>query len=51
MQEAEAVPVATEMPSRAGPPTPAVPSEADYPESDGRPMAETPWHWRVDSGA
>ena len=47
MQEAEAVPIATETPSLDGPPTPAVPSEADYPESDGRPMAETPWHWRV----
>lgn len=44
MQEAETVPVtddATETP------TPGVPTLADYPESDGKPMAETPWHMQA----
>ncbi len=44
MQEAETVPVtddATETP------TPGVSTLADYPESDGKPMAETPWHMQA----
>ena len=47
MQETETVPItddATETPSLAGPPAAAKPSLYDYPESDGKPMAETPWH-------
>ena len=47
MQEAENVPIAdgaTEKRSRADPPAAAKPSLYDYPESDGKPMAETPWH-------
>ena len=47
MQETETVPLAddaTDAPEGAGPPARAKPSLCDYPESDGRPMAETPWH-------
>lgn len=50
MQETETVPItddATETPSPAGPPTTGKPSLYDYPESDGKPMAETPWHMQA----
>ena len=40
-----AQPLRTPVPRRAAPPTPPVPVE--YPESDGRPMSETPRHWLV----
>ena len=50
MQETKTVPItgdATATSSPAGAPSPAVPTLADYPESDGRPMAETPWHMQA----
>ena len=46
----EAVSIADEalrMPSRARPSAPAKPSLHDYPASDGKPMGETPFHWRA----
>ena len=42
--ETVAVADAMEMPSPTGPPPVRKPSLDDYPESDGKPMAETPWH-------
>ena len=50
MREADTAPItddATRMPSRAGPPTPTIPSLYDYPASDGKPMGETPWHMQA----
>ena len=45
MQETETVPIADDAISpRAGAPAAAKPTLDDYPESDGRPMAETQWH-------
>ncbi len=46
----EAVPVTdhtTTMSSRARPRPAAKPSLRDYPASDGKPMGETPFHWRA----
>ena len=50
MSEAEAVPVpdeATKTLRRARPRPAAKPALHDYPASDGKPMGETPFHWRA----
>ena len=55
MPTAEPVPASQPMPARrpalrappAKPPRRQAPAPVEYPESDGKPMAETPIHWRA----